>query len=36
MKNAFYEKPKVNFELYDGIGWEANNCNTQIVEYLKK
>ena len=27
---------KVNFKFYDVRAWLANNCNTNIAQYLKK
>ena len=27
---------KVNFKFYDFTAWLTNNCNTHIVQYLKK
>ena len=32
----FDKKAEVNFKIYDVINLERNNCNTQIVQYLKK
>ena len=29
-------KDKVNFKIYDVTTWETNNCNTHIVQYLRK
>ena len=29
-------KDKVNFEIHDITTWLTNNCNTHIVQYLKK
>ena len=30
------KKDKVNFKFYDITAWLTNNCNTHIVQYLKK
>ena len=30
------KKAKVTFKIYDVIYWEPNNCNTHIVQDLKK
>ena len=27
IKNAFYQKAKINFKVYDVTDWEANNHN---------
>ena len=29
------EKYKVNFKFYDVTAWWANNCNTDIAQYLE-
>ena len=29
-------KNKVNFKNYDITTWETNDCNTHIIQYLKK
>ena len=31
-----FEKAKVNFKMYDVAEWTTKNCNTYIVQYLKK
>ena len=36
VKKQFGKKLKVNFQVYDVINWETNNCNTHITQYLKK
>ena len=30
------KKVKINFKINDVTDWEMNNCNTHIVQYLKK
>ena len=30
------QKDQVNFNIYDVTTWETSNCNTHIVQYLKK
>ena len=32
----FDKKAKVDFKIYDVTNWETNNCNTHIVQDLKK
>ena len=30
------KKAKVNFKIYEATDWITNNCNTYVVQYLKK
>ena len=32
----FDKKDKVNFKIYRVTGWETNNFNTHIAQYLQK
>ena len=35
-RKQLIKKPKINFKIYYLTHWETNNCNTHIVQYLKK
>ena len=35
-KKRLDSKDKVIFNFYDVPTWEANNCNTHIVQYFRK
>ena len=34
-KNGCDEKDQVNFKIFDGTTWEANNCNAHTPQHLK-
>ena len=36
VEKRFNIKAVVNFKIYDVTDWTASNCNTDIVQYLKK
>ena len=36
VEKRFDEKAKVIFKVFNATTWKTNNCNTHIVQYLKK
>ena len=36
VEKRFDKRAMVNFKIYEVIDWKTSNCNTHIIQYLKK